>query len=250
MSYYYPRYHRKYVFVSLGGYWPHDYRYRRYYWYGCHPHYWYGPRVVQPVTYNTYNYYSSSGSSYSSSYGYSYSSSPYYSLSRSVVDVIDEPEFESPADLTFAHAVDLFEAENYDDAVDQFREAVLLSPDDVVVPFTYSQALFAAGEYARSASVLRSALDQIPDDELTIYYPRGLYKDEDILESQVKQLKETLLREPFAADYQLLLGYQYLGLGQLDKATFRLRQAADDYANREAAEKLLALAEQLTEEND
>ena len=46
ISYYYPSYHRKYLFVSLGGYWPYSYRYQRYYWYGCHPYYWYGSDVV------------------------------------------------------------------------------------------------------------------------------------------------------------------------------------------------------------
>ena len=79
LSYYYPSYHRKYVFVSVGGYWPYDYRYRRYYWYGCHPYYWYGSHVIyEPApstTYNTYNYYNSDTGS-----GFSSSSQPYYTL--------------------------------------------------------------------------------------------------------------------------------------------------------------------------
>ena len=39
--YVYPYYHRKYVFISLGGYWPLGYTYLRYYWYGWHPYLWY-----------------------------------------------------------------------------------------------------------------------------------------------------------------------------------------------------------------
>jgi len=64
--YVYPYYHRKYIFISLGGYWPFDYCYARYYWYGCHPYYWYGyypvAQEVQGDTYNyyTYNYYTGS----------------------------------------------------------------------------------------------------------------------------------------------------------------------------------------------
>lgn len=250
VSYCYPKYHRKYVFVSLGGYWPHDYRYRRYYWYGCHPHYWYGANVVQPVTYNTYNYYTSGSSMTSGLYGYSSSATPYYTLGSPKEEVLDEPQYETVADLTFAHAVDLFEAGNYEDAVRQFREAVLLSPEDVVVPFTYAQALFANGEYAKAASALRGGLELIPDDELTIYYPRGLYEDEKVLVGQIDTLQKTLAGEPFAADYQLLLGYQYLGMGQLDKAMVYLPRAAADIANRPAAEKLIALAEQLKKEAD
>ena len=59
----YPYYHRKYVFVSLGGWWPWNYNYTRYYWYGWHPYSWYGyypvPREIDTgsTNYYTYNYY-------------------------------------------------------------------------------------------------------------------------------------------------------------------------------------------------
>ncbi|MBC8378139.1 MAG: tetratricopeptide repeat protein, partial [Planctomycetes bacterium] len=177
LSYYYPGYHRKYVFVSIGGYWPYDYRHRRYYWYGCHPYYWYGTRVIyepsRNVTYNTYNYYNTDNTTDTYGYGFSSSTQPYYTLGNPKGQAVDEPEFQTAADLSFDHAVTLFAAGNYDSAVEQFREAVTLSPDDIILPFTYSQALFAAGDYAHAASVLRTAMTNIPEDELTIYYPRG-----------------------------------------------------------------------------
>ncbi len=248
ISYYYPNYHRKYVFVSIGGYWPHSYRYRRYYWYGCHPHYWYGSRVIyepsRNVTYNTYNYYNTD----TTGYGFSSSSQPYYTLGNPKEDPVDEPQFQTAADLCFDHAVTLFAAGSYDVAVEQFREAVTLSPDDVILPFTYSQALFAEGDYAHAASVLRTAMLNIPEDELTIYYPRGLYEDEKVLTGQIDQLRIAVDKEPFASDYQLLLGYQYLGLGDLEKAHMPLMQAAKDPANEIAAGKLLELAAQLEAE--
>jgi len=239
LSYYYPRYHRKYIYVSIGGYWPNCYRYRRYYWYGCHPYYWYGTYVIgepyQNVNYNTYNTYN------------------YYTTDNMPSDtegagMADEPEFETAADLCFAHAVELFEAGNYDDAVLQFREAVLLSPDDIVLPFTYCQALFANGDYALAASVLREAVAKIPEDELTVYFPRGLYKEEDILLKQIQTLKTAVKDEPFASDYQLLLGYQYLGIGELEKAYGLLLKAADNPANEQTAAKLLELAAKLEDE--
>ena len=61
-DYVWPYYHRKYVFVSLGGWWPYDYTYMRYYWYGYHPYLWYGyypvarEVVVGSDNYYTYNY--------------------------------------------------------------------------------------------------------------------------------------------------------------------------------------------------
>lgn len=247
LSYYYPRYHRKYIFVSIGGYWPTWYRYRRYYWYGCHPYYWYGPHVISEpyrnVTYNTYNYYSTEPSGYS----VTESSQTYYSdpVQDSSDVFVDEPTFQTPADLCFANAIELFEAGNYADAAAQFREAVLLSPDDIVLPFTYSQALFANGDYAHAASVLREAIAQIPDDELTIYYPRGLYKDEDLLTEQIAHLEAAAAKEPFDSDYQLLLGYQYLGIGDMDKAHQPLTEAATNTTNALTAGKLLELSAEL-----
>ena len=66
-DYLWPYYHRKYVFISLGGWWPYDYDYLRYYWYGYHPYAWYG---YYPIPYEmaaggdnyyTYNYYGDNG---------------------------------------------------------------------------------------------------------------------------------------------------------------------------------------------
>jgi tetratricopeptide (TPR) repeat protein len=246
LSYYYPSYHRKYIYVSIGGYWPSYYRYRRYYWYGCHPYYWYGSNVItepyQNVTYNTYNDYNDEPQA--SGYGLSGASQS----DDTTGQPLDEPEFESAADLCFARAVELFEAENYADAVLQLREAVSLSPDDIILPFTYSQALFANGDYSHAAGVLREAVAKIPEDELTVYYPRGLYEDEAILTEQIKQLEAAAEKEPFDSDYQLLLGYQYLGSGQLDKAQQPLTKAAASTANTITAGKLLELATKLETE--
>ena len=232
--------------MSIGGYWPSYYRYRRYYWYGCHPYYWYGTNVIsepyQNVTYNTYNYYDDDIQT--SGYGPTGASQSDYSAEQP----LDEPEYESVADLCFSRAVELFEAENYGDAVLQLREAVLLSPDDVILPFTYSQALFAHGDYSHAASVLREAVAKIPEDELTVYYPRGLYEDEKVLTEQIRQLEAAVGKEPYDSDYQLLLGYQYLGSGELDKAYQPLIKAAGSVANASTAEKLLELAEKLKTE--
>ncbi|HPO70721.1 MAG TPA: hypothetical protein PKV53_10475 [Anaerohalosphaeraceae bacterium] len=253
LSYYYPAYHRRFIFVSIGGYWPSWYRYHRYYWYGCHPYYWYGPDIVYyPVssgnTYNTYNYYYNTAPAQTTP-----ASVPYYELGKpkpaEAEKPADEPQFQTAADLCFEHGVELFGAGKYEDAAAQFREAVILSPEDIILPFTYSQALFAAGDYAMAASVLRAALDKIADDQLTIYYPRGLYTDEKVLTAQIDKLQTDAAREPFNADHQLLLGYQYMGLGDLDKARGPLTAAAQSPSNEAAVAKLLELAAKLEQED-
>lgn len=195
------------------------------------------------MTYNTYNYYNNEPAP--SGYGFTGSAQPYYTLGNPDPDKVDVPGYETAADLCFANAVELFEAGNYADAVLQLQEAVTLSPEDIVLPFTYAQALFANGDYAHAASVLREAIGQIPEDELTIYYPRGLYKDEAVLTKQIEQLKSAADKELFDSDYQLLLGYQYLGIGELDKAYPPLTEAAKNEANAATAGKLLELAAEL-----
>ena len=201
---------------------------------------------VQNVTYNTYNYYSTEPQP--SGYGFRGSAQPYYTLGQPDPSKVDTPEYETAADLCFANAVDLFEAENYAGAALQLRDAVSMSPEDIVLPFTYAQALFANGDYALAASVLREAIAQIPDDELTIYYPRGLYKDDAVLTAQIELLKAAADKEPFDSDYQLLLGYQYLGIGELDNAHQHLTKATQSVANESTAGKLLELAAKLEAE--
>lgn len=259
LTYYYPRYHRRYVFVSIGGWWPYEYRYVRYYWYGCHPYYWYGPTVITPTpviehnTFNTYNYYggtnNDSSRTTSSSWKYPFGDST-YDVSGYIekISAPDAPQYQTAADLCFDRAVTLFLAGKYLDAAAQFREAIRISPDDIILPFTYSQALFAAGDYAHAASVLRSAVAAIPDDQLTIYYPRGLYEKEETLFKQIETLEKLTQTEPFAADFHLLLGYQYIGIEKVDKAAEHLNKAAQDPANQPTAQKLLDLLTQLKEQ--
>jgi hypothetical protein len=261
LSYYYPGYHRRFIFVSLGGYWPAGYHYSRYYWYGCHPYYWYGPTAVYPYTapvvneyntYNTYNNYQTAptveNAATETAWKYPFGDQN-YDVGDYVdkISPVDEPEFETAADLCFAQAVELFTAGKYEEAVAQFRDAIRISPNDVVLPFTYSQALFANEEYAHSASVLRAALAAIPDDQLTIYYPRGLYEKEEYLTAQIAVLEKAAEAEPFAGDYHLLLGYQYLGIGDLEKAAAPLARAAQDPANEQAAAMLIELASKIQE---
>jgi tetratricopeptide (TPR) repeat protein len=242
ISYYYPSYHRKYLFVSLGGYWPYNYRYQRYYWYGCHPYYWYGADVVsQPASivydYTTYNYYNSEPA-------VAAEAAVTTGLSEDSI-AADTPLPQTDADIRFANAVDTFEAGRYEEAVGLFREAIRLSPEDEVLPFTYCQALFASGDYAMAANVLREIMAKMSTEEPAIYYPRGLYVDDQVLVNQVAGLERAIAGEPFSADYQLLLGYHYLGVGQWDNAVNSLEQAANNPANVNAVTKLLDIAEKM-----
>ena len=146
----------------------------------------------------------------------------------------DSPAAETTADACFDQAVEFFAQGNYEQAVFKLRVAMVLDPEDVILPFAYSQALFASGDYDSAAAVLRRTLENQPEDEAqqTVYYPRGLYQDEKILHQQIDQLAVKVGLEADNGDYQLLLGYHLLGAGRLDEAITPLHKALDlDIAN-------------------
>ena len=255
--YVYPYHHRRYVFVSLGGYWPLHYRYARYYWYGCHPYYWYGYYpIAREVAGDTYNYYT---------YNYSYGQAP--SVAYQPTDdlgVVDhttfadvrerlaqqtaEPNASTPADTYFEEGVTAFEEGQYNTAAEKFAEAMDLASEDMVLPFAYAQALFANGQYSEAADALRSALENVSPEAEGVYYPRGLYTDDEVLLEQIDLLSKAAEIYTSDADLQLLLGYQLLGIGEVDEALEPLQQANLDLENKDSAEVLLNLLEKIKTE--
>ena len=243
--YVYPYYHRKYVFVSLGGYWP-SYSYRRYYWYGYHPYNWYGydpvPYEVGGDTYNyyTYNYYGEDGQIPPVDH------TTFQDVREKMAQQSPvEPASETETDRIFAQAVEAFEAGNYPVAADRLEEALHLSPDDIILPFAYSQALLADQQYHKAAEVLRSALEKTSPEEQGVFYPRGLYPDEETLTEHIERLSKKAYRETYNTDLQLLLGYQLLGIGEIDDAIKHFDQAGFDAENAHAVSTLTDLAEKI-----
>ncbi len=249
-----PYYHRKYVFVSLGGWWPVHYTYTRYYWYGHHPYTWYGyypvPRQVETTSHNyyTYNYYTQNESTTTSS-----DVLPYGIDAETLAKVRQrieqqkavEPATQTQADLRFEEGVTSFEAARYAEAAAAFAAAMQMAPEDVILPFAYSQALFANGQYSEAAEVLRQGLQKVSPEEQGVFYPRGLYANDDVLFEQIEQLLDKVEKFGFDADLQLLLGYHLLGVGETEYARGPLEQAGQDLRNAQAAEVLLELLDKM-----
>jgi Tetratricopeptide repeat len=246
--YVYPYYLRKYIFVSLGGYWPFDYCYLRYYWYGCHPYYWYGyypmASEVEGPTYNyyTYNYYTGDEAAAQSQVV-----DP--SLFNKLGEQPEQPAGVTLADVYFEDGVKAFGRGDYDTAAKEFSRAMELAPDDMILPFARSQALLAAGQYSQAAVVLREALAKVTPDKEGVFYPRGLYAKQDTLLAQIDLLGKQAESYSFDPDLQLLLGYQLLGIGQTDEAVEPLMNASKDLVNADAAKVLLNLAQKIETEN-
>jgi len=242
--YVYPYYHRKYLFISLGGYWPLGYRYTRYYWYGCHPYDWYGyypiAREVSGTTYNyyTYNYYTDDD-------GYQPTRVVNSEIFENLAKQTAEPQEATLADVYFEEAVKAFELAQYNTAAAKFAQAVELAPEDMILPFAYAQALLASEQYSKAAEFLRGALAKVSPEKEGVFFPRGLYPDEESLLKHIDRLAERAAQFSFDADLQLLLGYQLLGIGQHDRAVEPLMQAGRDMVNAKAAAVLLELLEKI-----
>ncbi len=163
---------------------------------------------------------------------------------------VAEPAQESRADRHFDQAVKAFETGEYNSAAIKFYEALVLAPDDIVLPFAYVQALFADGQYKLAAQTLRGALLKASPDKEGVFYPRGLYSDESILQQQVELLKRTVILNDLDANSELLLGYQLLGIGRFDEAARHLQIASLDSDNSQAATLLMNLLEKLKEADE
>lgn len=253
----YPYYHRKYVFISLGGYWPEDYTYMRYYWYGYHPYVWYGyyPVASEVVTgtnnYYTYNYYNDDGSvtTYQSTDDASaQNQSGYADVRERLAKQKAEPASQTPADTKFEEGVKSFESGDYGTAADRFARAMALSPEDMILPFAYAQALFANEQYSKAADVLREALMKVSPEKEGAFYPRGLYANDDVLFKQIEKLLNEQDASGDNADLQLLLGYHLLGTGETGYAREPLERAGQDEKNTEAVAVLLQLLDKIEKE--
>ncbi|MHC4501209.1 MAG: tetratricopeptide repeat protein, partial [Planctomycetota bacterium] len=122
-------------------------------------------------------------------------------------------------------------------------------PDDPLLPFVYSQSLFADQRYSKAASVLREALRKVDIDEQGVFYSHGFYTDQAVLTEQIEKLSKAVETDYSNADLNLVLGYQLLGTGTYDRALRALRQAQRDYVNKEAATALIEVLEKARADN-
>jgi tetratricopeptide (TPR) repeat protein len=160
-----------------------------------------------------------------------------------------EPADESQTDRYFEQGVKAFETGDYDTATAKFQDALELTPDDIVLPFAHVQALFANGEYEKAADGLRKALIKASPEKEGVFYPRGLYPDESVLQKQVEQLTRAVRLNQPDSNLELLLGYQLLGLGRYDEAVGHLQNARLNSDNSQAATALMNLLKKLIKAN-
>jgi hypothetical protein len=244
----YRRHGRRYYYFSLPYYhhyyvYPYRYGYPYYYYFSL-PHYRY---------YYSYSsgYYSRPSSGYYYDYppdtnaqGQTYGSpAPYTDAPAGAgQDEPQEPAEQGEEAVEYVEAdqylqdiADAFATRDYDKAARRASEGLSAEPDNPVLPFVHSQALFAGGNYSEAARVLREALRNVDVQNQGVFYSFGFYPDESALSKQIDRLTEAVGAVPSRADLQLLLGYQLLGVGRYDDALKALRVAERNHVNKEAA---------------
>ena len=125
------------------------------------------------------------------------------------------------------------------------RRAMAIAPQDIILPFAYGQTLLAQGKYTQAAEILRIVIEKSTPDKEGVYFPRGLYLDENTLMDQIDVLVKQAETNPTDSDLQLLLGYHWLGIGEAEKALGPLNNAKADSRNAAAAAILIDLAEKI-----
>lgn len=127
------------------------------------------------------------------------------------------PPDANPTELV-AKGWELFRARDYPGAIDSFRDAVLAAPNDATAKVAYAQGLFAIGNYADAAFLLRRAIELQPDLPVLGEDPRGRYADSEDHAEQMLALRSFLDRVKGEPAAMLVLAWQSYFTGDLGVA--------------------------------
>jgi hypothetical protein len=215
---------------------------RRYYYYSLPYRYYYYP---SSVVYE-YHHYNPDSSYYSSTDQYqpddSYQSESQYETQQ-------QYEEQPPADIDqrLDRIAESFASGDFFNAVYYSRRAAEQYPEDVPLKFVYAQSLMADNDYHRAAQALRQALDASDIENEGVFFPFGIYPNDQALNAHIDKLKQKVGYEPSNSSYQLLLGYELLGTEQSEDAKEALEKAKTNLENEKYADMLLNILERSKE---
>jgi len=114
----------------------------------------------------------------------------------------------------------------YGQALEHFRHAATVAPDDSAAFFYMAQAQFAIGKYDAAAASLTQGLKLRPDWPKTRFRTRDLYRDKpEAFTEQLRQLREAQKRDPEDARLSFVLGVQLWFDGRREEAREFFEQA-------------------------
>ncbi len=142
-----------------------------------------------------------------------------------------------------------FEAEEYGRAVQRFREANRLRPEEAPPYFLLAQSLIATGKYHEALDAILAGMVRNPDWPAAEFRPIDLYGGA-VAEypEHLLRLDEALKKHPGDAVLLFLNGYQVWFAGRRDAARPSFREARDRLAGKPGVEALRAACERFLRE--
>jgi tetratricopeptide (TPR) repeat protein len=208
------------------GYWPYYYYpyYPGYYssFYNAWPYYDYDPYCYYPLasTYTSSYAVASSSAAQPETDDYASSADSSDSQEAAVADEangLDSNEFARQGEAAFKRG-------DYDEAVHEWRHAVLDDPKNGILVMRLAQALFATGAYEEAAGATQQAMLILPQDKwgTVISGYSVLYGNTQDYTDQLRALEKAVNDNPKDPAMRFLLGFQYGYLGYPAEATREL----------------------------
>jgi Tetratricopeptide repeat len=182
-------------------------------------------------------------------YGYPYlayrSTYPYAGYTSSPVAAQNLPPSEQLEDsLDFASQGEIaFRAGKYQQAVQDWRHALVDDPQNGAILLLLSQALFASGQHVESAGALQAALALLPEEKwgTVVTHYSELYPNIQAYSGQLRATEKLRDGSPELAPLRLMLGYHWGYLGHSKEAVKELKKAAELAPQDEITRKLREL---------
>ena len=132
----------------------------------------------------------------------------------------------------------------YDDAADDYRRQLEMTPDDVAARLALAQALIAAGDHAQADALLDEFLVERPGNGLANYLRAASAFQQDDAEAVQSHSERALDAMPAHVPSMFLLGAGSYALGRLEYAHANVEKVLARQPDHAPAQRLLAAIEQ------
>ncbi len=208
----------------------------------------YGGYASSPLYSNTYNYYGAYGYPTYDTYAAAGAGGPTAAPTPDNSNVAPAEAGSTPpksvADMTaadFAGQGEIdFKAGKYEQAVRDFRHALIDDPANAGVLMTMGQALFAAGQYDEAAGATAMAMSALPSDKwgAVVENYTQLYGNPADYATQLAALEKARDAKPESPALHFLLGFNYGFSGHKGEAIRELDKAVQLEPRDKGAERL------------
>ena len=126
---------------------------------------------------------------------------------------------------SFTAAREAFKAGNYQEALNDIKQAIVSEPQSQDIHEFHALILFAMGDYQRAAAVAYDVLNAGPGWDWTIL--QSFYPSVDVYTQQLRALEHYVSEHTTLAASRFLLGDQYLMLGHWNAADRQFAQVVE-----------------------